>query len=346
MSVKVPVLKKGEYPHARGVVQVVDDAAIAAILGQEIPPEGLLFDFDHYSDLTNHERAKLKEMGILLPSDASGWIHGFTMGDDGNTLYATVDWTEAGERAVKSGAYKYPSPVFPTASCEYIGGNRVRPKRISKVALTNEPNMKAIGPVLANREPGPDGGGAEENVFGPVYETAIGVEANDRPKKENHQMDEKLTAALGLEKDATVDAAVAAIDAIKSGKTASEAKTAELETQKTELANRVSAQDAELKTLREAKAKAELDANVAAELAKYPNLPNREAAETLLRANFDAGKAFLATMPNTTAKSAPAANAGKGANPEDGASLKNREGEKPELHGAALLLSVLKSKKA
>lgn len=323
MKTRVPVLRKGEFPHSRGIVQVIDDAAIQSVLKQEIPPEGLLFDFDHYSDLTNDERTALSQTGIQLPSDASGWIHGFTMGDDGNTVYAEVDWTEKGEKAVKGGAYKYTSPVFPIANCEYIGGNRVRPRRISKVALTNEPNMKAIGAILANRGTLENSGGTDGDMDGPVYETAFGDGATDAPKQEKRNMHEKLNEALGLAKEASEESALEAVNALKE----ENAEAMEAVSKLRELKNRIEEQDAELQELRDAKAKAELDANVAAELAKYPNLPNREAAETLLRANFDAGNAFLATMPNTPAKSAPAANAGKGANPEDGASLKNREGQ-------------------
>ena len=347
MKTKVPVLRKGEFPHSKGVVQVIDDEAIQSVLAQEIPPEGLLFDFDHYSDLTNDERTALSKTGIMLPSDASGWIHSFTAGDDGNTVYAEVDWTEAGEKAVRGGAYKYTSPVFPRTACEYLGGNRVRPRRISKVALTNEPNMKTIGAILANRDALANGGAEAENVPGPVYETAISVGAHGASHEEKERMDEKLTAALGLEKDATVDAAVAAIETLKTAKTdgetakaEAESKATEAETKSAELANRVAAMETELKQLRDEKAKAEQDALVSAELAKYPSLPNREAAEAMLRADMNAGKAFLESMKDTLSK--PAANAGKGANPEE--TIKNREESKPELHGVDRIAAALAAK--
>ena len=314
MSNLVPVLRKGEFPHSRGFVQVVDDAAMQAILEQEIPPEGLLFDFDHYSDLTNREREKLREMGMQLPSDASGWIHGFHMGDDGDTLYATVDCTEAGENAVKSGVYKYPSPVFPVSQLERLDGNRVRPHAISKVALTNEPNIKAIGTVLANRA---EGDAEDGIVVGEVYATAL--DADTEHNEQEKQMKEKLARALGLAMDVSEDAVMQAVFALQSAKADGERKAAEVSKALSDLKNRVEEQDKELTALREEKAKAELDAKVTAELAKYPSLANREAAETLLRANFDAGAAFLATIP---APSKAQENA-KGMKPGEG--LANRE---------------------
>lgn len=318
MTVSVPVLKKGSYPHSRGVVQIVDDESIRAVLDQPIPPEGLIFDFDHYSDLTANERKTLANMGIQLPSDASGWIRSFSLAKDGETVLANVDWTEAGSRAVREGKYKYTSPVFPISDCQYLGGNKVRPRRISKVALTNEPNMNAIGAIFANRAPAlANNGDASADVEPGV---AIPLEANNKPqpKQEKSNM-EKINSALGIAKDATEDAAVAAIEQLKTAKAASD-KNADA------LKNRAEKAENEAKELRDAKAKAELGANITAELAKYPNLPNREAAETLLRANFDAGKAFLATLPNTPAKSTPSANAGKAPNE----ALGNRTNETPD----------------
>lgn len=326
MKSLVPVLKKGEFPHARGVVQVVDDAAIQSVLSQDIPQEGLLFDFDHYSDLANDERTMLSQKGIQLPSDASGWIHGFTLADDGNSVFAEVDWTEAGEKAVKGGSYKYTSPVFPIASCQYLGGNRVRPTRISKVALTNEPNMKAIGAILANREALANSGAQDGIMAGEVYELALSEDSNTKPKQETEEMKEKLARALGLAIDASEDAIMQSVFALQTAKADGERKAEEVAKALSDLKNRVETAEKEAKELREAKEKAELDAQVAAELAKYPNLPNRESAEAMLRANFDAGKAFLDAVKDHWAKPAAPANAsasGKGMTPGD---LANRGG--------------------
>ncbi len=146
---RFPILAKGEFPHAAGVVQVVDDDALDAVASQEIPEEGLLLDFDHYSDLTEDERGALAGMGILLPSDAAGWIH--RLWRDGDKVFAEADLTPSGAEKVSGKEYRYASPVFDYAGLQGLGGNRVRPLHVEKVGLTNEPNMKAIGAIIANR---------------------------------------------------------------------------------------------------------------------------------------------------------------------------------------------------
>lgn len=149
----IPVEAAGEHPHSSGVVQVVDDKAFDSILAQEIPPNGLLLDFDHYSSLTEEELAKLKEMNIQLPSNAAGWIRRMAkrVTDGLARIWAEVDFTPEGERAIANKKYVWTSPVHPCAALENLGDGKVRPLAISKVALTNEPNIKAIGSILNRR---------------------------------------------------------------------------------------------------------------------------------------------------------------------------------------------------
>ena len=150
MQIEIPILAKGEFPHAgAGVVQVIDDAALDAVAAQAIPDGGLLLDFDHYSDLTEEERAALARMGIQLPSGAAGWLKRlFRRGDK---VFAMADLTPDGAESVRGKEYRFTSPVFDLDGLERLDGNRVRPRHVDKVGLTNEPNMKAIGAILANR---------------------------------------------------------------------------------------------------------------------------------------------------------------------------------------------------
>lgn len=150
MILEIPILAKGEFPHAgAGVVQVVDDAALDAVAGQEIPAGGILLDFDHYSDLTEEERAALAAMGIVLPSEAAGWLKRFAR--RGDKVFAEAELTPKGAESVEGKEYRFTSPTFDWAGLEDLGGGRVRPVHVEKVGLTNEPNMKAIGAILANR---------------------------------------------------------------------------------------------------------------------------------------------------------------------------------------------------
>ena len=142
------IMPFGEFPHAEaGVIQVIDTEALEAIednftaksKAQNFP--GLLVDFDHFS------------MDTDKPSEAAGWIIALRIDADG--LWAKVRWTAKGEAAVTGGEYRLVSPVFPKPSrCEDLGNNRIRPRELLSVALTNEPNIKGARP-LTNRAPEP-----------------------------------------------------------------------------------------------------------------------------------------------------------------------------------------------
>ena len=200
MKATIPILAKGAFPHTvkgKKVTQVVDEEALRAIEQQEIPPEGLLLDFDHYSDLTPDEIARLKEMGIKLPSEAAGWIRGITRVED--RLFAAVDLTAAGEEAVAGKNYVFTSPVFASKGLVPLETPCVRPTLIKKVALTNEPNIRAIG-SLRNRA----GEDAEDGIPGeilfPIANRGDGAEPETQnPNKEKTMLNKQLAPLLGCE---------------------------------------------------------------------------------------------------------------------------------------------------
>jgi hypothetical protein len=134
----------GEFEHAgAGVIQVIDAEAAKAMVedfkakasADNFP--GLLVDFDHFS------------MDTDKPSEAAGWI--CDLRHDSKGVWAQVRWTDKGKESVEGGVYRLVSPVFPKPSlCESLGENRIRPREIVSVALTNEPNIKGAQP-LTNR---------------------------------------------------------------------------------------------------------------------------------------------------------------------------------------------------
>lgn len=350
MQIEIPILAKGEYPHASGVVQVVDDAALDAVAGQAIPDGGLLLDFDHYSDLTEEERARLKEMGILLPSGAAGWLKRFFR--RGDKVFATADLTPDGAESVRGKEYRFTSPVFDFEGLERLDGNRVRPRHVDKVGLTNEPNMRAIGAILANRRTwalANKDEDAEWRMVGgnPVPIRAgedVEVPAIDRPENgtkknphgENMEL-EKLAGILGCE--ATEEAVTAALEALKAkAEKAGEGALGNGEgdggedPEKEELKNRVAKLEAELRQSR-----------VDAELAKHPAVKNRKAAAAVLAADWDAGVKMLAELD----EAGKTATATKGATPED--ALANRAGGagggKDEPTGTDRIVAALKNRK-
>ena len=308
----IPIEAAGEFPHSSGVVQVMDNRAFDSILSQPIPAEGIQLDFDHYSSLTDGERAKLKEMNIQLPSIAAGWIKKLASRviNGVEKIFGLTDFTPEGEAAVNGKGYIYTSPVHPRARLENLGDGKVRPLAISKVALTNAPNIKAIGTVLDNRgsldlenaASWADGLHGEAQQIEPTAEDVRDSIEKETLKRKT-RMKEQIAKLLKLDPAAADDVIVEAVRALVGKEASAQAdamnRANELAAQKTEAAslkNRAETAETELSTLKTERTKAETDAKVTAELGKYPDLPNRAQAEDILRADFAKGSAFLASL--------------------------------------------------
>jgi phage I-like protein len=141
----------GTFPHPTGALQVIDAEACEAMartLAEEARQPnfpGLLVDFDHAS----HDPAQ--------PTTAAGWINALERRGDG--LYAQVRWSDLGHEALTGGRYRLASPVWNRADCEEwrapFGEERealhLRPRRLDRLALTNDPNLPGLAP-LSNRK--------------------------------------------------------------------------------------------------------------------------------------------------------------------------------------------------
>jgi len=267
----IQVAPLGEFPHtAAGVVQVIDADAVRAMAESFDASRKLLVDFDHYSDLSSAQRAAVEAAGVALPTKAAGWIEQVEPRDDG--LYALANLNRAGERAIEGEEYRYVSPVWLRGDCEVVGPGKVRPRKLYKVGLTNEPNIRAL-PSLTNRD-------AAEPMAGPLVElkNSLQVESSavvvEPETTESDHMREKLIALLGLSADATDDAILAAIGALKAAQAEAES-----------LANRVAS--AEAKAMEADKAA--LAAKVEAALAEHAGkIANRDDVRAALMANYDA----------------------------------------------------------
>ena len=144
---------------------------------------------------------------------------------------------------------------------------------------------------------------------------------------------DKIAAKLNCEPNE--EAILAAISALQSKQDEMANSVKDLDA----LKNRAETAEASLATIQAEKdavdAKVREDAltvRVAAELAKYPALANRAAAEEMLRKDFDGTAALLAAIP-------AAAHIVPGKSPED---LKNSTTEEPELHGLARVAAAFK----
>jgi hypothetical protein len=144
----------GTFPHPTGAMQVIDADACEAMLStfneEARQPNfpGLLVDFDHSS----HDPAQ--------PTTAAGWIGGLEHRDDG--LYAKIRWSDLGHQALTGGRYRLASPVWNRADCDQwtapaSDGREVvhlRPRRLDRLALTNDPNLPGLAPLSNRHSPG------------------------------------------------------------------------------------------------------------------------------------------------------------------------------------------------
>lgn len=139
----------GEFPNLeQGIVQVLDRSALrtqeAEFNADKAQPgsAGLLIDFDHGS------------MDPDRSSEAAGWINDVQNRASG--LWVKPRWSDSGLAAVANGRFRFTSPVFDPHRVELLGNNRVRPLKLLRAALTNDPNLKGLQPI-ANRRGGPSG---------------------------------------------------------------------------------------------------------------------------------------------------------------------------------------------
>jgi phage I-like protein len=192
------IAKLGDWYHQEtGTMQVVDAAAITSMVdafkraasSDNFP--GLLVDRDHFS----HDRDK--------PTEALCWIFEMEARPDG--VWAKGKWTSLGIDLIEGGVYRLVSPVFSDwESVEGGDANRLRPRLIKRVALTNDPNCKGFVP-LSNRDDGGTPRGDARNAAG----------ANNM----NHR--DELCRMLGLEvtaSDEELATAKAKADAEKTNK--------------------------------------------------------------------------------------------------------------------------------
>lgn len=204
----------GEFPHTSGVVQVIDAKATGAMLNRftsdKASPNfpGLLVDFDHFSDSTEHA------------SEAAGWVDDLDNRGDG--IWGHIRWSDSGEAAVKGGRYRLVSPVFNARDAEPItnAAKKLRPLRLVKVAITNDPNLKGMVP-LSNRD------GASAPAANPTNKMKT------------------IATKLGLSAEASEDAILAAVTQILNRADGAEAKVAFLTKENGILTNRVTEQDSE-----------------------------------------------------------------------------------------------------
>ena len=294
------LVPRGEYPHpGSGLVQILDDAAFEAMTNrfqaEAAKPNfaGILVDQEHWSYEPDRS------------SEAFGWIREIQNRADG--LWGRIDWTDLGKAALTNKRYKFVSPVWMPNQVESLGNKKVRPLRLDSAGLTNNPNLRGMVP-LTNR--------AGES---PADKTAV---------QKNTYM-KSVAAALGLSAEASEEAILAAVTALRN-----RADTAEGEVKP--LKNRVTVLETENATLK--------DAQIEEDLKPLTNRAKPEVIASFkssLKADRNAAlpglQAFIATLGTKSPAAGAITNRQTAGNPErqpgntDGEDGEDRAGEQEAL---------------
>lgn len=284
----------GEHVNERArVIQVIDAKAVDSIINRftaEAKTQnfgGLLVDRDHFS------------LDDTKPTEALGWD--LEMRNRAGIPEARIEWTAVGRPLVEGKVYKYFSSVYEPRDVERIGERIVngrtyqvvRPLRLDRLALTNDPNNKG-GKPISNRQP---------------------ADADPAEKQETKTPMKKLLAALGLAEDASEDSAVAALAQIKNR------------------ADSVAALQKERDELVAAQVEADLEKYKGViknrEAVKKALLANRASALEFLEAlntPAEEKRPDAQRITNRSAAKTPAGNGdGKGASAEPPGAIRNRE---------------------
>ncbi|QDY99070.1 hypothetical protein FQ775_01055 [Nitratireductor mangrovi] len=163
----------------RGPFEAGGRAAMEAIVERTRSYHGrndIVVDYDHQSVFGVKD-------GVGGTARAAGWIKALEVRQDG--IWGRIEWTETAAAAIRSGEYRYLSPVIPHAKDGRI-------VLIHNVAVTNTPALDL---------------------------DALAASAKFSPATEDHEM-EKILAALGLAKGSGEDAVLAALNAIAASTTA------------------------------------------------------------------------------------------------------------------------------
>lgn len=107
------------------------------------------FDAQANPMLVDYEHSSLGAMG---PTPAAGWIHALNIGagESGAELWATVEWTARAAEMIRSGEYRYCSPVIDFGAKDRATGEHV-PVELFNVAITNQPFLDGMHPIALSR---------------------------------------------------------------------------------------------------------------------------------------------------------------------------------------------------
>ena len=279
--------EKGQT-QGRQILLVIDEAAVdaqiaafrsaAAAAGDSFA--GVLCDFDHKSCDANGS------------TEASAWSMDLQKRPDG--LWSKMRWTESGQKAVTGGTYRFMSNVHNPGDCIEIAPGKLRPMRVDRFALTNDPRMLQgavrMQPISSRADPAdhkttPASGGGKKDA---MDYRALLLELLDLP---GTATDEEITKAK-----ATMEA-----------EEASETKTSDaMKTRADEATKEAAAMKSRAETAEKALAGVKAEATLTALEGEGYKFTSRDQVKARLLANHDDAVAAIRLQPPTAAGSGEA----------------------------------------
>lgn len=126
--------------------------------------------------------------------EAQGWIKELEIREE--ELWAKVEWLEHGLELLKSGKYKYISPVLQENTIDPVTGNNIG-WTLHSAAITNRPFIEDLGEVIANNKSNNEG---DEDV----------KKTDEELEAENQELKDKLEKLENEKIESKVDGAIAA----------------------------------------------------------------------------------------------------------------------------------------
>lgn len=140
---KIQVLRTGTFHHPTyGKFTITEDSLATMVKNfNEVypkPPTELVVDYDHLS-VDNKE---------IWQGKAAGWFKNLTQ--EGDALFAFVEWTEEAAEAIKQKLFRFVSPQFTLNYADSETGKKIGPTILS-AALTNRPFLGGMQPVVLSK---------------------------------------------------------------------------------------------------------------------------------------------------------------------------------------------------
>lgn len=155
---KIQLFRTGTFHHSEyGTFQITKEvlASMVKNFTDNVRGVDLAIDYKHEND-----------------DIAAGWIRGLELADEGESLWATVEWTPKGSKVLADKEFRYMSPEF---AFEYQDNETLKKfgPTLFGGGLTNRPTIKNMEPVVELQE------GAASAVPTSQPQKPKGVEAMD-----------------------------------------------------------------------------------------------------------------------------------------------------------------------